>query len=57
MAAANWKPCQISVEALRCLKLASAVSGREMRDIASEAIVVFCKDLLQNADFRVVKKK
>lgn len=41
-----WRPCQISAEALARLKLASALTDREMRELASEAIIAFCNDLL-----------
>jgi hypothetical protein len=44
----NWKPCQISPDAHRCLRLASAVTGKDMRLLASEAIVEFCAKVLND---------
>lgn len=40
-----WHPAKISSEAHQCLKLAAALTNKDMRDIASEAILTYCKKL------------
>jgi hypothetical protein len=44
-----WHPAKISKEALQCLKVASALTGKEMRELASEAILKHCNDLIAKA--------
>jgi hypothetical protein len=52
----KWKPCQISLDAHRCLRLVSAVTGRDMRSLASEAIIQFCEKALRESGLAKRKK-
>ena len=42
----DWKPCQISPEALIRLKLAATLTGREQRELATQAVITFCTAIL-----------
>ena len=42
----DWKPCQISPEALIRLKLAATLTGREQRELATQAVITFCSVIL-----------
>ena len=44
MARAGSKPAAISAEAHRALKLCAVLTGREMYDLASEAILRYARD-------------
>jgi len=39
------------------LKLTSAVTTQDMRDIASAAIIAYCETVLQNVNLHTGKKK
>lgn len=57
----SWLPCKISPEAQLRLKLAAALTGREMRELASEAILSHCSQIVAHrmhlADSATSKKK
>lgn len=38
----NWRSAVVSEEAWKLLKVASVLAGKEMRDMASVAIISYC---------------
>lgn len=53
----NWHPAKLSTEAHRILKLSSALTGRDMRELASTAILDYCKHIVRQALPRIRKFK
>lgn len=61
----KYLPCKISPEAHMRLKLSSALTGRDMASLASEAVLAYCsqivsermKDIDLNALNKMVSKK
>lgn len=43
----KYKPAKISDEAYKCLRIASALLDRDMRDLASEAILAYCHPIIE----------